>query len=78
MTMTPSSDAESVLEIRLLRVELSTTRRELADVKADLDGLRNEGDELRHQLQVLRRSTSWKLTAPLRSFRRRVFHRGEF
>lgn len=65
-------------ELRLLRAELAGIRRELAEVKADRDGLRTESDELRHQLQVLRNSTSWKLTAPVRLVRRRVIQRGEF
>lgn len=77
-TMTNTNSPEPSAEIRLLRLEFSNVKRELADVKADRDGLRSEADELRHQLQVLRRSTSWRLTAPLRAFRRRMFRRGEF
>jgi hypothetical protein len=78
MTTPNSPSTELTSEIRLLRVELSTLRRELAEVEVDCDGFRNEASGLRHQLQVLRRSISWRLTMPLRSIRRRVFRRGEF
>lgn len=69
---------ETAEELRLLRGELARLRRTLADVTSERDGYRFEGDELRHQLQVLRRSGSWRITRPIRTIRRRLLRHGEF
>ena len=43
-----------------------------ADLVASARSLRSENDRLRDEVDALRRSTSWRLTAPLRALRRRL------
>jgi hypothetical protein len=60
-------------ELRLLRSELVATKQDAADLRADLETTRQELEDTTGKLagswgiiQEMRRSTSWKATAPLR------------
>lgn len=71
--MREPNDAE---EIARLRADLRSAHRQLAAARREIDSLRDElkfkEDDLRrawHQLRVIRKSSSWRLTAPWRLLR---------
>lgn len=63
-------------ELARLRADLRSAHRQLAAARREIDSLRDElkfkEDDLRrawHQLRVIRKSSSWRLTAPWRLLR---------
>ncbi|GAA3874258.1 hypothetical protein GCM10022381_16340 [Leifsonia kafniensis] len=62
---------EAHLEIRALRAELARTAPDIDDLKRQLVAARKQGDRYREQVEALRRSSSWRITKPLRRLRRR-------
>ncbi|TFB74340.1 hypothetical protein E3O06_07030 [Cryobacterium glaciale] len=59
------------LEIRALRAELAETANVIEDLKRQVLAARRQGERYRFQVEVLRRSSSWRLTRPLRIWQRR-------
>ncbi len=60
-------------ELQTTRAELESTGAELETTRAELQGTKNElnaansrGDQLAHDITEITRSSSWRLTAPLR------------
>lgn len=65
---------EARLQIRALRAELYETANVIEDLKRQIIAARRQGERYRFQVEVLRRSSSWRLTRPLRLWRRRETH----
>lgn len=62
---------EARLEIRALRSELARVAPDIADLKRQIVAARAQGERYRRQVEILRRSLSWRVTQPLRVLRRR-------
>lgn len=70
--------AQLTEELRLARLEIQTLRARLAETAPEMEDLRRQAAAARHrgefhrrQVEVLRQSLSWRVTAPLRTARRR-------
>ncbi len=59
------------LEIRSLRAEIARTAPDLEDLRLQLIAARAQGERYREQVSALRKSSSWRLTLPLRMLSRR-------
>jgi septal ring factor EnvC (AmiA/AmiB activator) len=61
---------EARLEIRMLRAELARTAPDISDLRNQITAARHQGERYRLQVAELRRSSSWRITKPLRLLRR--------
>jgi hypothetical protein len=73
----PAGDAVDDLriarsEIVQLQFIISRLGRELAAIELNISGVEAHARRDRQQLRVIRRSISWRVTLPLRIFRRRL------
>lgn len=59
-------------EIRALRAELATASVRMDRMSKDLMAARGQVERNQHQLRALRLSRSWKITRPIRMFKRRT------
>lgn len=65
---------EARLEIQALRSELARVAPTIDDLKRQIAAARRQGERYRFQVETLRRSSSWRITKPLRLLRRRQPH----
>lgn len=79
MTQTNDAEANDAEEIRQLRAALRKTQRELAELSLDNERLAKElrraqrtVDGAWEQIAVMRHSSSWRMTAPVRMAKARL------
>ena len=65
-------------QVRVLRAELASMRRELKSSRDRLDAAQGQVQTYVLQLKALRASSSWRITRPMRALRRRTLGRGQF